>query len=132
MSLSFKHALPFAISRFIIISSFAFLLHFFFFLFSLISIFLFLITSSSDVRFLIRLIQWHTHSTDFMEIVLDNQILLLLLHIFHRTMLSSMRENLYFLWLDYTFIGTLKPVMRLVFWFICFYSANFQHLLRIN
>ena len=49
---------------------------------SLISQLLFFITSSSDVQFLIRLILWHTHSTDFLGIAPDNQIHYSLLHIF--------------------------------------------------
>ena len=81
---------------------------------------LFLITSSSDVWFLIRLFLWLTHSTDFRETALDNQILHFLLHIFHRIMWDSMRENWYFPWLICTFIGALKPVMRSVFLFFCF------------
>ena len=86
---------------------------------------LFLITSSSNVRFLIRPIPWCTHSSDFLGIALDNQIHHSLLYIFHRIMWGSMRESLHLLWLDYTFIGVLRPVMRLVFWFLCFYSLKF-------
>ena len=94
--------------------------------------FLFLITSSSDVWFLIRLILWRTHSIDFLEIALDNQIRYFLLHIFHRIMWGSMRENWYFPWPVCTFIGALRPAMRLVSWLLCFIPQNFQHLLRIN
>ena len=83
--------------------------------------FLFLITFSSDVWFLIHLILWRTHSTDFLEIAPDNQIHHLVLHIFHRIMWDSMRENWYFLWPVCTFIRALRLAMRLVFqylWFI--------------
>ena len=111
-------------------SSFSFLLSSFHFLLLIFNL-LFLITSLSDVQFLIRLILWCTHSIDFMETVPNNQILLLLLHIFNRTMLGSIKDSLYFLWLDYTFTGVLKLVMRLVFWFICFYSTNFHYCLGL-
>ena len=101
-------------------------LHLFSFIFSLIFNFLFLITSLSDVRFLIRLILWITHSTNFMETTPDNQIHYFLLHIFLRILLGLMKESLYFLWHDYIFTGVLRLVMRLVFWFLWFYSAIFH------
>ena len=82
--------------------------------------FLFLITSVSDIWFLIRLILWCTHSTDFLRIALDNQIYHFLLHIFHRIMWNSMRENWYFPWPVCTFIGALRPAMRLISRFLCF------------
>ena len=82
--------------------------------------FLFFITSSSDVWFLIRLILWCTHNIDFLGIVPDNQIRHSLLHIFHRIMWGSMRENLYFPWPVFTFIGALRPSIRLVSRFLYF------------
>ena len=95
---------------------------------SLILNLLFLITSSSDVRFIIRMFLWLTHSIDFRETVAVSWILYFVLHIFLRIMLGLIKKSLCFLLLDYTSIGALKPVMRLVFWFLC----NFQYLLRIN
>ena len=93
---------------------------FFSFISSSIFNFLFLISSLSYVRFSIRQFLWLTHSVDFREIVPDNRIHFFVLHIFLKTMLGSMKESLYFLWLDYTSIEALKPVMRSVFWFLCF------------
>ena len=114
---------------FLFISSVTTIFIYFFLSFSsLILNLLFSITFSFDVRFTIRLFLWLTHSTDFRKTASDNQILHFVLHIFLRTMSGSMKESLYFLWLDYTFIGALKPVMWSVFWFLC----NFQYLLRIN
>ena len=104
---------------------FHFPLSFFHFL-PLIFNFLFLITSSSDVRFLICLFLWLTHNTNVRETALDNQILHFLLHIFLSIMLGSMKESLYFLWLDYSFIRALKPVMRSVFWFLYFILQFFS------
>ena len=96
----------------------------FFFIFSLIYQLLFLITFSSDVRFLIHLVLWCTHSTDFLKIAPDNQIHHFLLHIFHRIMWNSIRENWYFPWPICTFIGALRPTMRLVSRFFCFISLT--------
>ena len=89
--------------------------------------FLFLITSSSGVWFLIRLILWHTHSTDFLGIAPDNQIHHFLLQIVHRIMWDSMRENWYFPWPVCTFIGALRPAMRLVSWFLCFFLLTISY-----
>ena len=95
--------------------------HFFsFFISSLNFNFFYLITYSSDVRFTVRQFLWLTHSVDFREIVPDSRIHHFVLHIFLRTMSGSMKESLYFLWFDFTFIGVLKPVIRSVFWFLCF------------
>ena len=107
-------------------SSFSFSSLSFFHFLSLIFNLLFLITSSSDVHFLIRLFLLLTHSTDFRKTASDNQILHFVLHIFLRTMSGSMKESLYFLWLDYTFIGALKPVLRSVFLILLLYSGIFS------
>ena len=112
-------------------SSFFLLFFSFLFIFSWFLIFLFLITSSFDVRFLICLILWLTHSIDYVEVVPDNQIYLFFLHIFLRIMLDSMRENLYFHWPVCTSTGALRMVMRSVFLLFHFYSANIQHCLGL-
>ena len=125
------HLLPFFFTS----SASSFFLHFFLsfshFL-PLILNLLFLITSSSDVRFIIRLFLWLTHSTDFRKTISVSQILHFVLHIFLRTMSGSMKESLYFLWLDYTFIGALKPMMRSVFLILLLYYTIFSISLRIN
>ena len=102
------------------------------FIFSQIFNFLSLITSSSDVRFLIRQILWLTHSVYFRETVPENQIHFFVLHIFLRTMSGSMKENLCFLCLDYISIEALKLEMRSVFSEFSVLFCNFQYLLRIN
>ena len=81
---------------------------------------LFLITSSSDIWFLICLILWRTDCTNILGIAPDNQIHHFLLHIFHRIMWGLMRENWFFLWLVCTFTGALRLAMRLVFLFLYF------------
>ena len=86
--------------------------------------FLFLITSSSNVWFLIRLILWRTHST-------DNQIHYFLLHIFHRIMWGSMRENWYFPWPVCTFIGALRSAMRLVSRFFVLFCSRLAVILSL-
>ena len=88
--------------------------------------FLSLITFSSDVRFSIRLFLWLTHSMNFREVVPASQIPHSVLRIFLRTMLGSMKENLYFLCPDYTFTGALKLEMRSVFLIFLFYSTIFN------
>ena len=103
---------------------------FFIFFFDLESFFS--ITYSFDVWFTIHLFLWLTHSTDFREIVPVSRILHFALHIFLKTILGSMKESLHFLWLDYTSIEALKPVMRSVFLIPLLYSAIFSILLRIN
>ena len=116
------HHLPFFFISSVIIIFISFFLSFS----SLILNLLFLITFSSDVRFTICLFLWLTHNTDFRKTVPVCQILHFVLHIFLRIMLGSMKESLYFLWLDYTFIGALKPVMRSVFLILLLYSIIFS------
>ena len=94
--------------------------------------FLLLITSSSDVRFLIRQILWLTHNLYFRETVPDNWIHFFVLHIFLRTILGSMKGNLYFLYLDYPSTGALKLEMRSIFLISLLYSVIFSISLRIN
>ena len=107
--------------------------HFFsFFISSLNFNFLFLITSSSDVRFTVRQFLWLTHSVDFKETIPDSRIHHFVLHIFLRTISGSMKENLCFLCLDYISIGALKLEMRSVFSDFSVLFCNFQYLLRIN
>ena len=119
-----KHAHP-SFSRFtifiIFISSF--------FSFSLWFLNFLLLNTSFDVRFLIRLILWCTHSTDFLGITPDNQIHHFSLHIFHRIMWGLMRENLFFLWPVCT--TSLKPAMRLVSWLPYFILQNFSICLEL-
>ena len=111
---------PSSFHRQSILASFLFLC--FYFLFN----FLFLIISLSDVRFSICQFLWLTDSVHFREIVPDSQIHFLVLHIFLRTMLGSMKENQCFLCLDYIFTGALKLEMRSVFLIFLFYSAIFS------
>ena len=105
-------------------------LHFSFF-FLWFQDFVFLISSSFDVRFLNHLILWCTHSVDILELVPVNQIHHLLLHIFHRIIWVSMKVNLFFLWPVCNFTGAPRLVTRSVFLISLIYSATFSIYLEL-